>query len=68
MKPIPEDHDVTDKVKALDIALNSGEKLITGIYYKEEKPDYWSMLNEIKKKSKASDKPDYEAIIDTFKA
>lgn len=67
LEPIPEDHDVTDKVKALDIAINSGGKLITGIYYKEDKPDYWSMLEDIKEKSKASDKPDYEAIIDTFK-
>ncbi len=67
LQPLPENHDVKDKVKALDIAINSGGKLITGIYYKEEKPDYWSMLEGIKEKSKASDKPDYEAIIDTFK-
>lgn len=67
LEPLPENHDVTDKAKALDIAFNDGGKLITGIYYKEDKPDYWSMLNEIKKKSKATDNPDYEAIIDTFK-
>lgn len=65
--PIPETHDVSDRVKALDLAFNTGGKVRTGLFYDVTKPDYWSMLNEIKKKSKASDKPDFEAIIDTFK-
>lgn len=65
--PIPETHDTSDKVKALDLAFNTQGKVRTGIYYDINKPIYGDRLDEIKKKSNVTEKPDYEAILDTFK-
>lgn len=65
--PIPETHDTSDRIKALDLAFNTNGKIRTGLFYQVEKPDYENRLDEIKKKSKATGSPDFEAIIDTFK-
>jgi len=65
--PILDTHDTTDRVKALDLAFNTDGKVRTGIFYDLHKPVYHDRLDEIKRKSKASDEPDYEAIMDTFK-
>lgn len=67
LEPIPETHDTSDRIKALDLAFNANGRVRTGIFYQIEKPVYQDRLDDIKKKSKPADTPDYEAIIDTFK-
>ncbi len=67
INPITETHDSSDKVKALDLAFNTHGKVRTGIFYDVNKPIYEERLDEIKTKSNATDTPDYEAILDTFK-
>ncbi|MBU2591119.1 MAG: 2-oxoacid:ferredoxin oxidoreductase subunit beta [Nitrospinota bacterium] len=68
MIDIPESHDSTDRLKAIDLTIkeNDGE-LYAGIYYQVERTPYTEQLQNIKKKAGGQDKSDFEAIIDTFK-
>lgn len=65
---IPADHDVTDKVAAMKIALSHPkERVPTGILYQEQKPTLLDRLNDIKVMANGSDDYDINELLNSFK-
>ena len=65
---LPEDHDSSNLVQALDRALNPPEgKTYQGLFYRTERPTLVESLKAINKKVGGDKSRDMDTIIDTFK-
>ncbi len=65
---LPADHDTSDLLAAMDIAMNSEKgRVPTGILYQVEKPTLVDRLNDIKKSVNGTADYDINKIIDAFK-
>lgn len=68
MTEIPEGHDKTDFIAAMDLAKNGVDgKMASGIFMQVEKPTLVERLGAIKTKVNGTDTPDFDAILDTFR-
>lgn len=66
--PLPEDHDSSNLVQALDRAINPpAGKIYTGLFYKSERSSYLQNLARINAKAGADKNASLDNIIDSFK-
>ncbi|MEE8483377.1 MAG: 2-oxoacid:ferredoxin oxidoreductase subunit beta [Nitrospinota bacterium] len=66
---LPEDHDSSNLISALDMALNPpAGKVYTGIFYETERPTLVDNLNAIQQKAGVNKDMDLNEIIDQFKS
>ncbi len=65
--PIPEGHDPSDRLKAMELAMKGTSKLYTGLYYQDSRPNYTDLLKEVKLRAKTKEGYNIEDVIDTFK-
>jgi 2-oxoglutarate ferredoxin oxidoreductase subunit beta len=48
--PIEENHDETDLIDALRLALGTNDRISTGIYHRRESPSYTDRIDKLKNK------------------
>jgi 2-oxoglutarate ferredoxin oxidoreductase subunit beta len=64
--PIPPDHDVTDRRRAMELALNE-QTLYIGVFYKVERPSYVQSVQTVRSRATANDGFSVEKLTDRFR-
>lgn len=67
VESIPEGHDPSDRLKAMELAMKGTSKLYTGLYYQDNRPNYTDLLKEVKVRAKTKEGYNIEDVIDTFR-
>lgn len=67
IKPVPEDHDVTDRISGMKLVFEQGP-YYTGVIYKHERPTLQEKLDEVKQKArtKNTEEEQIEELIKQF--
>lgn len=67
VEPLPDDHDRSNLAKAVELALNPGGKIRTGVYFESDTPSYQERLDEIKGKASKFTAAGFAGIVDLYR-